>query len=67
MFLDAISHRAQNSLALLYVIVVVQPQSVREEEGWKVLEASVFGCSGGVLDVRLVTGRHVGVVVECRW
>lgn len=52
--LDTIPHGPQNSLALLHIVIVVDSQPIRLEEGLKVVETSILGCSIGASNVRFI-------------
>jgi hypothetical protein len=62
-FLDSIPHAPQNRLALLHILMVVDPQSIRQQELREVAESVIFGGGARVLDLRLVGCRHCGNLV----
>jgi hypothetical protein len=66
-FLDSISHAPQDRLALLHILVIADPQPIRQQELREVAESSIFGGGARVLDLRLVGGRHCGSLGERRW
>jgi hypothetical protein len=58
---DTISHAPQYRLALLNIVMVVDPQSIREQKRREIIEASVLGCGIGILDLGWVCGWHAGI------
>jgi hypothetical protein len=62
-FLNSIPHAPQNCLALLHILMIVDPQSIRQQELREVAESGIFGGGACVLDLRLVGCRHCGNLV----
>jgi hypothetical protein len=59
-FLNSIPHASQNRLALLHILMIVDPQSIRQQKLREVAESGIFGGGARVLDLRLVGCRHCG-------
>jgi hypothetical protein len=58
--LNSIPHASQNRLALLHILMIVDPQSIRQQKLREVAESGIFGGGVRVLDLRFVGGRHCG-------
>jgi hypothetical protein len=62
-FLNSISHASQDRLTLLHILMIVDPQSIRQQELREVAKSGIFGGGARVFDLRLVGGRHCGSLV----
>jgi hypothetical protein len=56
--LHTISHPPQNRLSLLHILVVVNPQAIRQQKRWEIGVSCILSCSIRVLDLRWVGSRH---------